>query len=64
MGSSFNYNRSGDIIEIIVRDFSGAKIDIFKFKVRDKNKANYVFKTLKKKYNLDIGKKSDLDWIR
>ena len=32
------YSRSENIIEIVVRDFSGAKLEMFKFKQNDKEK--------------------------
>lgn len=61
-----SHSNNGEVIEIIIRDYSGAKIDSFRFNVSDKTKANMVFKTLEDKYGLKIGKKSkdkDLDWI-
>ena len=48
---SINYNRSGDIIEILERDATGAKVGSWKFNVNDKKLANSIFAYILKKYN-------------
>ncbi len=65
------FNESGEIIEIIVRDFSGAKIESYKFRIKDKDKMRKTFKMLKQKYDLGdfiITKKKikdrDIDWLK
>lgn len=59
------YSRTGEMVEIIVRDFSGAKLDSFKFKVNDNETAKKVLRVLKSKYGLDIFEKKDkdIDWL-
>ena len=55
----------GLIIEIIIRESSGAKIESHKFLVSDKNKTRGILNMLKKKYGLnDFSKKDiDMDWL-
>ena len=61
----FKYNEGGEIVEIIIRDSSGAKMDTFKFKLNDVKLANQILSTLKKKYDLGEGKKDrDIDWLK
>jgi len=60
-------NEFGEIIEVIVRDFSGAKIESYKFRVKDKDKASKIFRVLKSKYGFEISKPKkdiDLDWLK
>jgi len=67
MGSNWmNYNRSGDIIEVTIRSSSFQKIDSFRCPISDTKKLNYIFKTLKNKYNItiDISKEKDLKWLK
>jgi hypothetical protein len=45
------YNRSGDVIEIIERDASNSKVGSWKFNTADKKLANSVLSRLLKKYN-------------
>tara|TARA_Y100000310_G_scaffold339488_2_gene432301 strand:+ start:1735 stop:1932 length:198 start_codon:yes stop_codon:yes gene_type:complete len=59
----FRYDQGGEIIEVIVRDGSGAKIESHKFRVADKQKAGMVISTLRKKYGLFVGKEKDLTWL-
>ena len=65
-----SYHRNADIIEIIIRDFSGAKIESWKFNCTDRIKASNVFNLLKVKYGFEPAIKpdehidSDIDWLR
>lgn len=65
MSHKFNlrYNRGGEIIELIVRDSSGTKIDVFKCSIKDFPR---IIKIIEKKYGLNISRKSDrdIDWLR
>ena len=51
------YGRTGEVIEIIVRDFSGGKLDSFKFNVTDTDTARKIMKVLKSKYGFDVNAK-------
>ena len=58
------YNQPGEIIEIIVRDFSGAKIDSYKFRLNEVDKIRRFFDALKKKYAIDTSPiDRDIDWL-
>ena len=48
-----NYSVTGDKVEIIVRDFSGAKIETHTCQVRDKKKFGKILKYLKNKYGFE-----------
>jgi len=56
------YNQGGEIIEIIIRDNTGAKIENYKFKVNDK-RAKSILKSIQHKYGMDKDDK-DLDWLK
>jgi len=60
-----NYNRTGEIVEIIIRDFSGARIEGFKAKIKDREKVNKIMHVLKKKYDFkpEVTPK-DLEWLK
>tara|TARA_R100000750_G_C2343899_1_gene95419 strand:- start:144 stop:335 length:192 start_codon:yes stop_codon:yes gene_type:complete len=58
----FRYNEGGEIIEITVRDNTGAKIENWKFKINDK-RAGGVIQTIIKKYGLE-SKDKDMDWLK
>jgi len=65
--SRWLYNQGGEIIEIIIRDAGGGKIETIKFSVNDKKRIKFVIQILKNKYNVDLtGKKSDkdIDWLK
>ena len=49
----FRTNNEGLIIEIIIREASGAKIESHKFMLKDKNKTRIILNMLKKKYGLN-----------
>jgi len=58
----FKYNEGGEIIEIIIRDNTGAKIETYKFKLGDK-RADKVLQNIRKKYGLNETKDKDMDWL-
>ena len=61
----YGFNNEGLIVEIIIREASGAKIEVHKFKAQDKFKTRSVLNLLKKKYGInDFSKKDkDIDWL-
>lgn len=61
----FRHGNEGLIVEIVIRESSGAKIESHKFMITDKNKTKGILYMLKKKYGLnDFSKKdSDIDWL-
>ena len=58
---SLRYDQGQEIIEIIVRDSSGAKIETYKFKIADK-RAGATLVSIMKKYGLD--KDKDISWLK
>ena len=46
----FTFFRNGSIIEFVVRDDSGAKIETQKCPIKDKKKATWIMRMLKEKY--------------
>lgn len=58
---------NAEIIEIIIRDFSGAKIESFKFNFDDTNQARRVFNLLNNKYGFHPFYRSktdsDMKWL-
>ena len=69
---SFGYNRSGEVVEIIIRDFSGAKIETFRFHINDKVNANKVMSLIYRKYGFEptittkenIDEDRDINWLK
>lgn len=61
----FNYNNFGVIVEIIIRESSGAKIESYKFNINDNDKTKRIMNLLRKKYGLnDFSKKDkDIGWL-
>lgn len=49
-----SYNSGDGIIEIVVRDETGAKIDHFKANLRDNKRQKFISAMLKDKYGLDL----------
>lgn len=45
-----DFSNNGEIIEVIIRDFSGAKIETMKAPIADKKKVALLFQRLKEKY--------------
>ena len=58
----FKYNEGGEIIEIIIRDNTGGKIETYKFKLNDL-RADKVLQNIRKKYGLNNTKDKDMDWL-
>lgn len=64
------YARNQECIEIIVRDYSGAKIESFKCFINDKKKYKRILDYLKEKYGFEpeinakesINNKEELYW--
>lgn len=62
----FKYNQGGEIIEIIIRDNSGAKIESYKFNVQDKGLSKKIMNVLRYKYGFASGegKDEDINWLK
>ncbi len=60
------YGQNGMIIEIIVRDENGSKIESFRVNSNDKKTFKKVIRLLKDKYGLDfnIEENKDLSWLK
>jgi len=58
----FRYGQGSEIIEITIRDNTGAKIENWKFKVSDA-RAKQVLNSITHKYGLEIRDK-DLGWLK
>lgn len=48
-----NYSRTGDLIEINIRDYSGAKIETHTCNAKDKKKYGAILRYLKDKYGFE-----------
>lgn len=60
----FRYGQGSEIIEITIRDNTGAKIENWKFKVNDA-RAKQVLDSILRKYGLEKDKKDrDMDWLK
>ena len=60
----FRYGQGSEIIEITIRDNTGAKIETYKFKINDP-RAKYTLNNLIKKYGLEkVKKDNDMDWLK
>jgi len=59
---TYNYNRGINLIDIIVRDESGAKLEFFRFYFHDLDGIKECFKEIKKKYGLDIEEDTFFDF--
>jgi ferredoxin-thioredoxin reductase catalytic subunit len=65
-------NYSGKIIEIIIREENGIKIEAFKFNSEDRKTVKKILKIIKVKYGVNIAperldedkKDRDLDWLK
>lgn len=68
MDSTFEYNRKGEKAELVIRDYSGAKLDTFKWSIGDKNLERKIYKIVKNKYGLfkpEINPQDkDLEWLK
>lgn len=52
MGKNYNYKRGGGIVELIIRDENGMKIDTFKWNMKDKKLEMAIKQIVKSKYNI------------
>lgn len=55
------FDGSSDVIEVIIRDGSGRKIESRIANLADKEEVGKMFKILKTKYNLRM--KEEIDWL-
>lgn len=67
---TINYYRTGEVIEIIVRDYSGAKIETHRCTAKQKKEYAKILNYLKDKYGfspeIDINESvnaKDVDWF-
>ena len=65
----FRFQSGGEIIEIIVRDEAGTKVDSFKCKMKDSDNFRKILYILKNKYSFKpFDKKEkkdrDIDWLK
>jgi hypothetical protein len=51
------YGRSGDVVEITLKDYANTKIDSFRFNAEDKESFLKIKAILKDKYDLDFSPK-------
>ena len=63
------YGQNGMILEIIVRDGNGSKIEGFKININDKKSTRKILRTLQNKYDIDLSyqmkkEDKDLDWLK
>lgn len=49
---TIDYRQAGDMIEIIVRDFSGTKIETHRCPIRDKKRYASILRYLEDKYGV------------
>lgn len=52
MIKNYDYYRKGGIVELIVRDENGMKVDTFKWNQKDKKLEQAIVEILKAKYNI------------
>jgi len=66
MSNYLKYNRSGEVVEVIIREASGGKIESWKFTSGDKQKAKLVGKILLEKYGINFKPEidRDLNWLK
>jgi hypothetical protein len=61
MSYNLNYTRSGEIIEIVIKDGNGRKIDKYKGTIKEFNK---FVGMIRRKYGLNYQPEiKDLDWL-
>jgi len=61
----FRVDSEEAIIEIVIREASGAKVESYRFKIKDEKKTKSIMGLLKHKYGFnDFPKKDkDIDWL-
>ena len=60
---NLSYNNGGEIIDLVIRDGSGRKIDTFKCSLKDFPK---IVNTIKRKYGIVFKQEvdKDLEWLK
>ncbi len=63
------YGQNGMIVEIIIRDDNGSKVEGFKVNSKDQKSLGKVIRTLNEKYGIKFPlkenkKDKDLDWLK
>jgi len=63
------YGQNGMILEIIVRDGNGSKIEGFKINTGDRKSLKKILRILKDKYSIDLSNEikkedKDLHWLK
>lgn len=63
---TISFGVSKMFIEITIKDYSGAKLDFFKWDLKDKDLERRIFYVIKNKYGVfQVEKKDrDLDWAK
>ena len=69
MDFDIEYNRhNGEQVELIIKDYSGKKIDTFKWNLSDKKLERKLFNIVRRKYGMfkvEIPSPDrDLDWLK
>jgi hypothetical protein len=69
MDFDFEYNRrNGEQAELIIKDYSGKKIDTFKWNLSDKKLERKLFSIVRRKYGMfkiEVpNPDKDLDWLK
>lgn len=49
-----HYNRGDEIVEVVIRDSSGARIEVRRCNLSDDKECGHIIKWLKDKYNFKI----------
>ncbi len=57
---------NSEFVELIIRDYSGAKTEFFKWRMNDKGLERKIFHILRNKYGIFQQEKKDrdLDWLK
>lgn len=67
MTSIFEYNRTGEKVELVIRGPMNDKLDTFKWNINDKRTERKIIEILKRKYGIFKNSKEydpDLDWLK
>lgn len=62
------YGSHGETVEIIIRDFSGAKIEGWKVNATDRKRLKQIFRRIRDKYSINLfieikDEDRDIGWI-
>ena len=68
---TINFTRNGEMLEINIRDYSGAKIETLRCEAKDKKRYSKILNYLKDKYGFEpyiseeesVNNKEDIDWF-